>query len=735
MHHQCTIVQAPTEGRSTQRHLVDKYLSSSLEPTLEINHLTMRSAYSLVKARQRRNQAVGSNNAEESAKNPHQLQGPSNPRKQKHTPRDPKPQISGENTMNSAKDPIFVEDPAAYTPQTRDYLPIAMSRPDPPEEGAEMVDAEYEYMSVFEGPEDIAVPSGNNLEFEFHDDGLSAMSGLTGLNTLATFTQLKIDTISKASQYSNQMGRGSRDNQLKGEEARSRQVHREMPHQLQSQRRNTQKLDSPRKRSGRHRKKLSRKQNQDVGYYDEAQEIAADTQAYFEAELRNLPSIEEVLDDVESKVFNPVPPSAPAPQPRHGLPYEPTDYNADEEDSVIDPWDRVITPKYRKKAQERFIKLDPEECAELDDQNQGPPTPRKRLSDKMLGLVRETLSPKGDVVIDITDIEDDDIERFSRFGSNSNDNFAAANTTSTDEDIERYSTYGSNSNDHQTAAHSTKTRKRANKGMGGNSKSAQNFLSLRQEAQGTRPVEQSASSEIRKKVDVLRRARQAQSQQEQDNDNSSGISLNVSQEDETDDEQLVGESLADMDDDKFTPNVTPDMEANRECRDEEPERTQETEEDIFSSSFAYCKSVANDFGSQLRSIDISHNLESIQNIALISDTEIGKMLGVIEKGLKETAPAKRDPYFSCFGEGIDKTACGIDRTQGENDYVLSEEEVESATRVFQCGNYKPAPYQGEPTGLLQKRMEVNGIKPVAFQTYSVSVNGEAEQLQATVSAE
>jgi hypothetical protein len=797
----------------------------------------MRSAY-LVKARQRRNQAVGSNNAEEPAKNSQQLQGPSNPRKQNHTSPDPDPPMSVQDTMNSAEDPIFVEDPASNKPQTRNFLPIAMPRPDPPEEGAEIV---REYGSVFEAPDVIAVPSGGYFEAGQHedddDDGLSAMSGLTGLNTLGTFTQ------HKASQYSNQSGQMRRDNQFRGEESRSRRVDRELSKRLQLQRHNGHKLGSPRNRIAHYRNKFASQQNRKqltcdtqirpIVCLNGAQEVAVATQdcaqevtQEVEDELRKLPSLEEVLDGVESKVFNPIPRSAPQPMSRHGLPYEPTDYNADEEDSVVDPWDRAITPNSKAKAQARSFKRDPEECDDLNDQIQCPPTPRRHLSDSVYGRVRETLSPRGDVVIDITDIEDEDIEPFSRSRSNSNDYQTAALSTSTRkqarditdvedadiaafsrsrsnsndyqttalststrkqarditdiEDIERCLRSESNSNNHHAAADSTSTRKQANNVMRGNPASAHKFLRLRQMAQGTRPVEDLGSSGSTKKVDVHR------AQSKHDN-NSSGTFLSISLEAESDHEQLVGESLAGMDDDEITPNVTPDMEINIESRDEEPERIQEEEEGVFSSSFAYFKSMANDLGSQLQSIDLSSKLESIQNSTLLSDKEIGKMLGVLEKGLKDTSdktPEKRDPYLSFLAAGLEKTACGIDRTctQGENDYILSDQQVESSatrafqfgdhhegeptgllqkhkegiarttqgengyvsssqevessiTGAFQCGDRNPAPHQGEPTGLLQKRMEGRGIKPSASQTYSVSINDEVEQLRLTVSME
>jgi hypothetical protein len=760
----------------------------------------MRSAYSLVKSRQRRNQAVGSNNAEESAKKKQQLQGPSNPRKQKHISPDPEPKMSGEDAMNSAEAPIFVEEPAPFIPQTRNFLPIAMPRPDPPEDGAEHIDAEYEYRSVFEPPDDIEVLSRSNAEAENHDDaatvasGMSALSGLTGLNTLGTFTQHRIDTLSKVNQDSNQSGKASRDNQFRGEQSRSRQVHRELSKKLQIQRRNAQKLFGPQNRIADPRNKPAsqkrQKQNQlargaqirPSGLFDEVQEIAENSQDCFAGELRKLPSIEEVLDDVEKKVFNAVPRSAPEPKQRRGLPYEPTDYNADEEESVTDPWDSVITPTSEKKAQERSFKRDPEECDDQDDQIQGPPTPRKRLSESMFDRVRETLSSEGAVVIDITDIEDEDIEHISKSGSNPNDNQT------------------------ETAAHSISTKKQANNGMRENSGSARNYVNLRQGAQGTRPVKKSGSSEGRKKVDVHRhaRGREAQPQREHDDhdkpqrehddhvdnkpqrehddhvdnkpqrehddhvdnkpqrehdhvdDKSSRTFLSLRQEAESDDEPLVGESFADIDDDndddddddEYTPNMAPDMGSNIESRDAEPERTQE-EDSIFSSSFAYFKSVATDLGSQLQSIDLSSKLESIQKITSISDNEMDKMLGVLGKGLKETSdktPEKSSDIVFFLGEELEKTACGIDRTtQGENDYVLSEKEVESATRTFQCGLHKPTPYQGglhkpmpyqgEPAGLLQKRMESNGQKSGSLQTYSVSVNDEAEQLQAAVSKE
>jgi hypothetical protein len=707
----------------------------------------MRSAY-LVKARQRRNQAVGSNNAEEPAKNSQQMQGPSNTRKHNHTSPDPDPPMSVQDTMNSAEDPIFVEDPASNKPQKRNFLPIAMPRPDPPEDGPEMVDAEYEYRSICEAPDDIEFPSGSNLEGENHDDSLSAMSGLTGLNTLGTFTQHKIDKLSKVSQL-----------QSRGEESRSRQLNRELTKRLHLQRRNVQKFSNPRNRVAHYHNKFATSQPKQptrgaqmtpvarrvqiipadylgmpremVIDAQDCLEMAINTQDYLEAELQKVPRSEEVLDDVESIVCNPIPRTAPEPKPRHGLPYEPTDYNGDEEDSVVDPWDRAITLNSKKKALEwsflkrdpeecggcgdwsdqiqgpptprkhlsdsvlgrdeaqemdetqdcfetlqvpsleevlddiegtvfdpvprsapepnsngktleRFFKRDPEECGDLDDQIQGPPTPRKRSSFSSFGRVRETLSPRGDVVLDITDIED--------------------------EDIEKNSWSGSDSNEHQTAADS-------------------------------RPVEQSVSSESTKSENLRRRAREAQSQQEHNDDNSSGtslVSLDISPEPESEDDELVGELLADMDDDdeeEFTPNVTPDTDTNIECRDEEPERSQEE------WSFAYFKSVANDLGSQLQSIDLSSKLESIQNITLIDDSGIDKMLGALEKGLKETSdksPEKRAPYLSFLGGEFEKRACGIDRTtQGENDYdyVSSEQ----------------APFQDEPTGLLQKRMQDNGV--------------------------
>lgn len=95
---------------------------------------------------------------------------------------------------------------------------------------------------------------------------------------------------------------------------------------------------------------------------------------------------------------------------RHGLPYEATDFRTEGDDEYsIDPWDGAIRGTSLRIQSPRRDSVEPKDgdviCV------QGPPTPRNRpCPENLHNLIRETISSEGDMVIDATDVCDEDLD-------------------------------------------------------------------------------------------------------------------------------------------------------------------------------------------------------------------------------------------------------------------------------------------------------------------------------------
>jgi hypothetical protein len=95
---------------------------------------------------------------------------------------------------------------------------------------------------------------------------------------------------------------------------------------------------------------------------------------------------------------------------RHGLPYEASDFRSEGDDEYsVDPWDGAIRGTNMRIPSPRREVVDPEDGEVLCVR--GPPTPRNRsCPERLHHLIRETISSEGEIVIDATEVCDEDLD-------------------------------------------------------------------------------------------------------------------------------------------------------------------------------------------------------------------------------------------------------------------------------------------------------------------------------------
>ena len=243
-------------------------------------------------------------------------------------------------------------------PNMDGFLPIAMPRPDPPEE----VDAELEYASIFVGPRHIDVPH----QMSDGDDHMTHVSDLTHITDLTHGP----NTPGSPASYGNLM------------------------------------------RDFKHQKKIAslKRAANPPGRLDAVDENKNPFSEFYENEAEESDLCMEIdVNDghIEGATGELNPPASIKLENRHGLPYEESDFRADEEGSH-DTWGEAIVGTHIREARERnhSNKQDPGEGGESSRQVQGPPTPRIRANENISHLIRKTLSDDGEVIIDISNIED-----------------------------------------------------------------------------------------------------------------------------------------------------------------------------------------------------------------------------------------------------------------------------------------------------------------------------------------
>jgi hypothetical protein len=137
----------------------------------------------------------------------------------------------------------------------------------------------------------------------------------------------------------------------------------------------------------------------------------SEIERYIEVDVTDLENLHETIDRMKEDFRKQEPPSYNAIESRNGLPYEQTDFNPSEEESE-DLWDQAIVGSHIVKAKARRSRnrQDPGEGGKEVERIQGPPTPRARANEHFSQLIREKVSADGGMIIDTTDINDEDID-------------------------------------------------------------------------------------------------------------------------------------------------------------------------------------------------------------------------------------------------------------------------------------------------------------------------------------
>jgi hypothetical protein len=316
--------------------------------------------------------------------------------------------------MSSPDNPINVEDePSSLEEAMRrqakpktartNFLPIAMPR------GNEE-DDELEYRSIFEAPDIIHVPSSSPaMNYGNNDDAHTFVSDMSGL-TLGAYGQRMISEVSTGDGKHIQVVSVSEPSSSNIQNCQEASVSEASSGSLSK----NKGFKSLQKQIEKARNQLARIAEEESAMPLESfEDFVNDAKKCMEAEvaeqLQDFPSLNAVLENVERKVFNAVPPSPPEAVHRSGLPYEPTDYVAAEDDE--DVWDQVIRNRDSQDAGKYSSGLKPDPGEGDSEVIQGPHSPRSRAYNDIIALARDTISVDGGVIIiDTTDIGDSDIE-------------------------------------------------------------------------------------------------------------------------------------------------------------------------------------------------------------------------------------------------------------------------------------------------------------------------------------
>mmetsp|Transcript_26774 Transcript_26774/g.63840 ORF Transcript_26774/g.63840 Transcript_26774/m.63840 type:complete len:1017 (-) Transcript_26774:94-3144(-) len=275
------------------------------------------------------------------------------------------------------------------------------------------VDAEREYRTLFNAPSHVVVERTET----FDTAEMSEITAPHGLNTKgASYTQRRLqgpNGMSKLQQQQRTPALLSRFN-----------------HNHQQGREPEETFRPDAKSSSGYISEVQEEEDEDGGEVVGGQEQITGLGASIDVNVQNLrflgDAIEQAKQDLQrgvgtmTNVLNPQSPAV-----RHGLPYEKTDFRGDEssDDTTDDLWDKAIQKNNKsspsKQQQRNSMNKTKSKRKSLDPDSglkgvaeQGPPTPRT-LSipppEKLQTLVTETVSPKGEVIVDTTEIRDEDI--------------------------------------------------------------------------------------------------------------------------------------------------------------------------------------------------------------------------------------------------------------------------------------------------------------------------------------
>lgn len=549
----------------------------------------------------------------------------------RNNPENPLPSKSLETILSEDEHASDIREPTCLAdsirrmvnprPETRNFLPIAKPRPDPPQ------DSEENNVN-FEAPPDIEVrmQSTSTLDgVEFVDDAVTDVSELSihseslntlnTLNTLGTYTQKRM---------SDRLAQVTRLHPIQA-----------MDHYEMTTTRT--RIASPQKRSAFKRSFSASPRNQ----LERVAEEKSSNYMFYQASS-TLNQNTNGRDGTDAQKNTPI-----AVQSRHGLPYETTDF-VDEEEASVDTWDKRITPK---SATERN-RLNNALGASSEAQFGNSATPRLDANDHIFNKLRETFSAEGSLIIDITEIADEDIDNLSSKvqAFDQTKNVSASVTTDMAEMVAQKDSMMSSSDVFSRIV---------------------------------APKDSMISSS-----DVFANIRDGPDRgTPRASETNIDLSLNEARDDHSGERQRSEYQPGRIQQQRSTPKEPPGAKEN-----------------LLSSSFAFLQSVANDFGSKF---------QSIQNMAFIKDKEMDEMLGVIGKELENNnglTAGEENNIVWFLGEELEKTACGIDRShQNKANKKVSSSRSETMNFNFQCG--ADTSVDDENVMLIPPRGAINAHEP------------------------
>jgi hypothetical protein len=584
---------------------------------------------------------------------------PSNPDSReggKDNERDTPPEVTSE-------DP-FLERKGQINPTMIGYLPVAMPRSDPQRhEGHFCVAAEEEYLALFNAPSHIELQQRATF-----DDCVTDVSEITtdvrGLSTMgATYA---------ASRFAGKLQR-----QLENHGSAHRGHHP-----------TSGRAEPP----GEHHGMSSGSGGAGV----------SKGHSYVEVDFTDLRHLNRTVERAKTDFIRAITPTEVV--PRHGLPYEATDFRGEGDDEESeDIWDDAIQGSHLlfglasvQANQRPSGQLDPEDGDVLCVQ--GPPTPKeghspkvKTNSNPLQNLVVETLSDEGDVVIDTTEIRDEDLDGVSVLDRSRRtiddrtvgtsvlfgENLLAEEIQSVEEkpivqcEAPKQSRKASKKSPKTTDPIRVKSSKSRDEDI---KKSAKTNIATNSTQAGSKvrgPVSRVKS--LRPQDDDINKSAE---NKRIGASNEPGTKLNAP--------PVVSSPRAEPQEVKTTPGfsgassyppyeeqyVQPQNDSRDDHNSVFVQKDQKNDSlshdatriasDFYNSSLRYYKSFVRHVDGQLK---------SIQQQGLIDDSDMDGMLTVLERGMVETSnnlPAQSDEAIIFLGEEFERSTCGIDRSTGDH---------------------------------------------------------------------
>ena len=298
---------------------------------------------------------------------------------------------------------------------------------------------------------------------------------------------------------------------------------------------------------------------------------------------------------------------------RHGLPYEETDYRAEgDDDGVSEIWDKAIRGT---NGVTRRQSVDPD-SGEVN-YVRGPPTPRIcPTSERIHGLIKETRSSDGGLVIDATEICDEDLDGVDLL-----------------DDEEKGSEFHPIQIDDRTI--------RTTELLG------EDFLEEEEAAFMMKKKQIKASSPKRKSPRNTSPRQTSPRQTKQDFVDTVSETVESSSKKSSSRDPMASQIEARY------------IQSDSSLRVRPTDRLNNDSTGIYDTSVGFLKSFANQVGTQLK---------YIQRQGLITEGDMDGMLGVLEKDLEHTSaqlPKERDEMVLFLGEELEKSTCGANHATGD----------------------------------------------------------------------